>query len=611
MTKRRVREIEDALLRNQSEQESFTHKKDILRAFDTAFAKAQQDRNKLEFLFRYFDVIDSEAGFRKNLGEVLIAFEQLVANFKALVFPHRKEDNFFLKSTSLTTSKFFDIYTTPPQNVVDFVAGKYGEGYLQYLFEDERRRETIYIDIDLWVNGLLLRLMRCIHGNVYVSGFFNSFSLNVKTWLIGGWCCLISRDFVTGKLCVETPEPFSVALERTTTGDVVGIYRKLSIPYKDIFLYYPDYNGKIVSKDPYEKFDFKECLRRQVAKRKDGSLYVFWQYCVFDRDDNMVVIREMPLHTYMVFSDRFTAKNPNGRGRMYYLYEAIELADRQQAWLNDNVYSSVRPPRTMNVEVLAPVPGIVSKDGFVKAVRQIRNDEVIPVRQHGLLADVLPPDASRLIQSLMELKAFIIRSISGEFVNNDPSTSATLSRIQDNIRANFAQSLGSSAVEDFMWQLVRTFSVLLKANGSFFNELYNYMRLPEVKMPIWYNKLKSIVEESQDEEGLRFANDVLIELIERILDTLGDFTGFELEVNSPVEIAKSAEKAQMTLQGIAQVSQFLQTSPFDFVNIDKFLNYYAKSLGIDTDLLLSKKEREEVLMEKIKAQQAQQAQRAQ
>lgn len=605
MAKRRVSEIEDALLRKRSEQESFVHKKDILNAFNNAFAKTQRDRHKLEFLFRYFDVIDSEESFQKNLGEVLIAFEQLVANFKALVFPHRKEDNFFLKSTSLTTSKFFDIYTTPPRNVVDFVTKKYGEEYLEYLFEDERSRETVYIDIDLWVNGLLLRLMRCIHGNVYVSGFFNSFSLNVKAWLIGGWCCLISRDFVTGKLCVETPEPFSVAIERTSTGGVVGIYRKLSIPYKDIFLYYPDYKGKVVSKDPDENFDFKECLRRQVVKRRDGSFYVFWQYCVFDRDDNIVVIREMPLHTYMVFSDRFTAKSPNGRGRMYYLYEAIKLADQQQAWLNNNVFSSVQPPRTINVELLAPLPGVVSKDGYVQTVRRIKNNEVIPVRQHGLIADILPPDDSRLRQSLMELKAFIIRSISGEFVNNDPSTTATLSRIQDNVRANFAQSLGSSAVEDFMWQLVRTFSVLLKANGSFFDELYNYMRLPEVKMPLWYSKLKSMAEENQDEEGLRFADNVLIELIERILDALGDFTGFELEVNSPVEIAKSAEKAQMTLQGVAQMAQLLQTSPFDFVNVDKFLNYYAKSLGIDTDLLLSKKEREEVLMEKIKAQQAQ------
>jgi hypothetical protein len=93
-----------------------------------------------------------------------------------------------------------------------------------------------------------------------------------------------------------------------------------------------------------------------------------------------------------------------------------------------------------------------------------------------------------------------------------------------------------------------------------------------------------------------------------VLDIVGDFSGFKLKVAAPVEIVKSSEKAQVTLQAFAQMSQFLQTSPFEFIDIDKFLSYYAKALGVDTDLLLTKQQRLDLLKKKAQAQAEAQAQ---
>lgn len=601
--------IERSLFEKKQRQECVGKKDQVLKKHSAAFARLQKRRVQLEYLYRYFDVINDGTSGKKNLGEVVISFEQLVRQFMSLVFPHRDEDNFFLLSTPRTTAAFFDFYTNPPAEVVQYVGSVAGEEGVEALNETRGRNE-IYGDIDLWINGLLLRWMRCIHEQVYASGFFDSFDSNVRKWLIGGWACLISKNSVTGRPCVENIEPFSLAEERNNLKEVVGIYRELRIRRADVETYYPDYDGQLPDgNDDEELLSFKECLLRRTGRKKDGSAFVFWWYCVFDFKQDLVVFRVLDEPGYMIFADRIFSDG-GSCGRLFYLYDSIFLANRQQQWLNDNLASTVEPPRTINVDLLAPIPGVVSREGYRKVISCIKNGDVIPVTGHGLVADIPPPRPDLLIQNLITLKTFICRAISGELLNMSPDTTATLSRIQDNLRSQFVQSLGSSAVEDFMWQLVRVYSSLLRQNGTFESELFDYMRLPDVKMPMWFLQLKTFVQDffitegdtESAAKGMEILNWALRYIVTSVLDIVGDFSGFKLKVAAPVEIIKSSEKAQVTLQAFAQMSQFLQTSPFEFIDIDKFLGYYAKALGVDTDLLLTKQQRLDLLEKRAQAQ---------
>lgn len=603
MAKLDFQSIEERLAENEYREyiavlydEIIRNKDEILHDFEDAFARYSKYHKAIKFLLAHIGCHVSEVYSKENVEiDTLRTVNYAVSDWIRNVAPDGVLF-FILTLTDLKAQQIEQLYNTIPPELVPFFEGK---RITPITFEEAKQRG----------NAILYFCSNRIYKSIVKSRTFYENLQNLIKYAMVSEGNLYITDGTDRDTVYRLIDPFSIASSFNSFGEKTGVWRRLIVEKRDFERFYPDRIRQPSGADtlkPWDTLQLKECI---VLRYVQSLGVATWLYILFDYNNECILVRPLTQNPCITLVEKRDPQTNVGIGRLIHLYHSIIRANEQERTVNLSVDYLAAPAYTYNKDCLDESEfnrrsrmrrGEQDGDGDNGAVFTIKPNALIPVKSHDLIARIPPPDPTLLLQERQRNKDIISAVIRGQQVTTDPNATATQVNAQIAESAAFLATNQGNTIREFMEQNVKCQYHILNRRGVIFEEIKSYLLKPSkssfLLLPPYFEHLNDIFTQAGRPELFNQYIDFFVSNFIRIINDLDE--GVNIECIAPVGSQKDLSELRTTIEGLQIIMQTMNLPSDEILDLEKFISYVAGKTSMNKDVLLTEKERNEIIKAK-------------
>lgn len=544
----------------------FDRCKEILGVQDAPFI------SDIHFLLDYFGVSfgDCTRKCERYNSQPIEDVQRAASRFVQNVFPFQRK-NFIFQSTIKTTNKFYHVYSNVPPEVAQAL-GDNGTLITQ----------PSYNDVETKTNAFFSIMADAISNDIdFQSKFHRTFQDAVISMFVTQCVWAVSPSKTGHGADLKLLDPISVIPEYDDQQNQIAFCRLVKIKQKNFYDAYPNAFAEPSGMSKKQRESIISLYEYSFKQDIDGK--TMWCSAVFDVSKQLCVLKFYEYCPYIVEAEHVPLYSNLGQGRLLFLANDIRGANElAKNIMKMRLYNSNKPWEVVSGKLKTGKNSVTISPGAL-----------YHVSQPGVFIPFPDANDTPLLTALLEYNTFISRAILGEPLTNDPRAKATLTNAQLQQQAQFFVSSASKTIHSLVFKIVQADYLVSRAMGTVYDNLYQFFMSPNASMPDWLLFFAERAEMLDNEKLRSLYNQYLTNWIYDIVDSAGDLTDTTFKIVSPAGMQQNLEDVQTISGFLTTCSNLLQKPVSSFASEERTINSLSEKFGIDANILLTDKEKEE------------------